>query len=389
MTAVPAAAPAPDCVALTRLSVQDFRNYASLRLELDSGLIVLTGANGVGKTNLLEAISLLTPGRGLRRAAFEEITRFGSGGGWAVAATLVRNGEAARIGTGTAGEADASGERSRKVRVNGAPASGPDALLDFLRVLWLTPSMDGLFTGPAADRRRFLDRLVLTVDPRHGGRARDLERLLTHRNRLLENGAAAGWLDAVEAELSGTAVAVALARAETVALLSARITSAPAALEFPAGRLALAGDFDRAVSERTAAAAEAWYRESLLANRGVDRFAGRTLLGPHRSDLDVLFAEKEIPAARSSTGEQKALLIGLILAHAELAAGVSGMTPVLLLDEVAAHLDPARRRALFARLSGLRCQSFLTGADPALFTEAPAGAARYRVAGGRVVEEGT
>ncbi|MDQ3558276.1 MAG: DNA replication/repair protein RecF [Pseudomonadota bacterium] len=367
-------------MALTRLTVQDFRNYASLSLTIDAKLVVLTGGNGVGKTNLIESISLLTPGRGLRRAAFEEITRNGSENGWAVSATVSRDGEETRIGTGLAGE-PAGSERARKVRVNGAPASGPDILLDFLRVLWLTPSMDGLFAGPAADRRRFLDRLVLTVDPGHGRRARDFERLLTHRNRLLDDDAAAAWLDAVEAELAERAVAVALARAETVGLLCARILAqAEAAPDFPAGRIGLSGAFDRAVAERRAADAERWYRGVLASGRAADRAAGRTLEGPHRSDLDIVFTEKDMPAARSSTGEQKALLIGLILAHADLVAKVSGITPVLLLDEVAAHLDPARRSALFARLDALGCQTFMTGADPGLFADLPSAAGLYRVA---------
>lgn len=380
MTVVPASSPAADVVALTRLTLQDYRNYAALSLTIGSPLVVLTGANGVGKTNLLEAISLLTPGRGLRRAAFEEITRNGSQTGWAVSATISRDGEETRIGTGLAGD-PAGAERSRKVRVNGAAASGPDILLDYLRVLWLTPSMDGLFAGPAADRRRFLDRLVLTVDPGHGRRARDFERLLTHRNRLLDDNAAAAWLDAVEAELAERAVAVALARAETVGLLAARILAqAQAAPDFPAGRIGLSGAFERAVEERKAADAERWYRGVLATGRPADRAAGRTLEGPHRSDLEIVFADKDMPAARSSTGEQKALLIGLILAHADLVAKVSGMTPVLLLDEVAAHLDPARRRALFARLDALGCQAFMTGADPGLFADVPSAAALLRVA---------
>jgi DNA replication and repair protein RecF len=258
------------------------------------------------------------------------------------------------------------------VRVNGAAVASAEALLDYLRVLWLTPAMDGLFTGAAGERRRFLDRLVLTVDPGHARRARDFERLLTQRNRLLDQNAAPAWLDAVEAQLSETAVALALARAETVALLAARIDEQRRdSAGFPAGRMTLSGDFDTAIAGRSAAEAEIWYRDVLAGGRAADRAAGRTLQGPHRSDLDVAFAAKGMPAAASSTGEQKALLIGLILAHAELVAAVSGMTPVLLLDEVAAHLDPAGRAALFARLAALGCQSFLTGADPALFAALP------------------
>ena len=393
MTPAPANAPAPDRVALTRLAVQDFRNYPRLQLEFGASLVVLTGPNGAGKTNLLEAVSVLTPGRGLRRAAFDEITRSGTQAGWAVAATINRAGEAVRIGTGTAGEPDGAGERSRKVRVNGAPAPGPEALLDYLRILWLTPAMDGLFTGPAGDRRRFLDRFVLTVDPLHGARARDLERLLTQRNRLLAENGSSAWLDALEAQLAERAVSVAIARAETVGLLSACIRaqsgqSAEGPAAFPTADVALAGEFDAAVATRKAAEAELWFRGVLASGRAQDRAAGRTLEGPHRSDLAVTLAEKGMSAALCSTGEQKGLLITLLLGQAELVSEVSGMRPVLLLDEVAAHLDPDRRVALFARLDALGCQSFLTGADPGLFAEMPAGAARYRVDAGQV-REGT
>jgi DNA replication and repair protein RecF len=369
-------------VGLTALQLTDVRNYASLHLDVASVVVVLTGANGAGKTNLLEAISLLTPGRGLRRAAFEEIARHGAASGWAVAASVQAGGEATRLGTGTTGaDAEGGGQGGRKVRINGASASA-EALLDYLRVLWLTPAMDGLFTGPAGDRRRFLDRLVLTVDPGHARRVRDLDRLLTQRNRLLEEGRGAAWLDALEAPLAETAIAVAVARAETVALLAVRLGQGEPA--FPTGRVALTGPFAERIASVSAAEAELWYRDGLARGRAADRAAGRTLEGPHRSDLAVSFAATGMPAALCSTGEQKALLIGLILGHAELVAEVSGMAPVLLLDEVAAHLDPARRMALFDRLAQLGCQSFLTGADPALFADMPAGTGRYRVADGRV-----
>jgi len=373
---------------LTALSLTNLRNYAALNVAFDSGLIVLTGENGVGKTNLLEAISLLTPGRGLRRASFEEIRRIGETSGWAVAATLRRGGEETRLGTGLVESVNGEA-RTRSVRVNGAPASGADALLEHLRVLWLTPAMDGLLTGSAGDRRRFLDRLVLTIDAAHGKRVRDFEKLLTQRNRLLDDSASAAWLDAVEAELAGHAVAVALARAETTALLSARIIRRSAeASPFPPGRINLSGEFDREVAGRSASETELWYRRALAGNRAADRAAGRALLGPQRSDLEIIFAEKDMPAALSSTGEQKALLIGLILAHAELVAEMSGMTPILLLDEVAAHLDAARRAALFSRLAELGGQTFVTGTDPSLFEAAGGTAAMFRVAAGRVERSG-
>jgi DNA replication and repair protein RecF len=373
-------------VLLTALTLSNFRNYAELNIALGSPLVVLTGPNGAGKTNLLEAISLLTPGRGLRRAPFAEVSRHGSDGSWAVAADIERNGEATRIGTGLA--AAIPGETpARRVRINAAAAASTEALLDYLRVLWLTPAMDGLFTGPAAERRRFLDRLVLAVDPEHGGRVRDFERLLAQRNRLLDEGGAAAWLDAVEIELAGKAVAVALARAETVALLSTRIAAqAAAAPAFPIARIAVTGPFEAATRGKSAAESELWYRRALAAARIADRSAGRTLEGPHRSDLEVVLAEKAMLAAVSSTGEQKALLIGLILAHAGLTAEMSGMVPILLLDEVAAHLDPERRAALFARLAALGGQAFMTGTDPALFAALPGEATRLDVTAGRIRE---
>jgi DNA replication and repair protein RecF len=244
--------------------------------------------------------------------------------------------------------------------------------------------MDGLFTGPPSERRRFIDRLVLTVDATHGRRAREFDRLLTQRNRLLEEGGTAGWLDAVEAELAARAVAVAFARREVAALLSQRIAALGAAPDaFPAASVRLAGPFET-LAEGSAASAETAYRDMLARERSRDRAAGRTLDGPHRSDLETVYAEKDMPAALCSTGEQKALLIGIILAHADLVAAMAGMTPILLLDEVAAHLDPDRRAALFARIDALGAQAFMTGTDAALFEGLPAGAARFVVAGGTI-----
>ncbi len=364
---------APDRVALTSLSLTNFRNYAAASVAFDAALVVLTGENGAGKTNLLEAISLLTPGRGLRRARYEEITRIGAETGWAVAATLGRNGEETQIGTGLV--EGAPGEaRTRAVRINAAPAGSADALLDYLRVLWLTPAMDGLFTGPASERRRFLDRLVLTIDATHGRRVSEFDRLMTQRNRLLEENADAGWLDAVEAELAERAVAVALARAETAALLSARMEREDDA-PFP-GRAAFACRRLRPRRRRTERGGD----RALVSRRPEGGPRRRSRRRPHArrartaATLTSTLTRKDMPAALSSTGEQKALLIGLILAHAGIVAETSGMPPLLLLDEIAAHLDEGRRAALFARLAALGCQVFLTGADPALFDALPAGA---------------
>ena len=304
--------------------------------------------------------------------------RIGARDGWAVAARLDGAAGETRLGTGTAGQ---DGDGGRRLRIDGAAAPSAEAFLDHLRILWLTPAMDGLFTGPAGDRRRFLDRLVLTVDPAHGRRVRDFERLLTGRNRLLEDNGAASWLDAVEAQLAEHSVAVASARRETVALLSSRFAAAGNSA-FPPGRLSLTGNFENALAGRSASQAEIWLRETLRTSRPRDRAARRTLDGPHRSDLDVVFAAKDMPAALSSTGEQKALLIGLILAHAELVAAVTGMIPLLLLDEVAAHLDAGRRAALFARLRQIGGQCFLTGTDRSLFEAIGPDATHLDVAAG-------
>jgi DNA replication and repair protein RecF len=380
-----AAAPVarPVKVALTGLKLTDFRNYAALSLDLSAPLIALTGANGAGKTNCLEAISLLTPGRGLRRAPYEALIRTGAEGGWALAADLTRDGEAVRIGTGLQVLPEGL-ERGRRIRINGANASAEN-LLEYLRVLWLMPAMDGLFAGPAGDRRRFLDRLVLAVDPGHGRRVSDMEKLLASRNRLLDENGEPAMLDAIETQLAEKALAVAIARAETVGLLTGRMAAQGAdGAGFPVAKLTLAGDFEARYLGGPASQGEDAYRDALGEARRRDRAAGRTLEGPHRSDLEVVFAQKAMPAAQSSTGEQKALLIGLILAHAGLVAQISAMTPILLLDEIAAHLDANRRAALFARLAQLGCQAVMTGTDAALFANIGADAQHFHVQSGEI-----
>jgi DNA replication and repair protein RecF len=375
-------AAAPERVALTWLSLSELRNYPALTLALSGRSVVLTGPNGAGKTNLLEAISLLSPGRGLRRASYEEIARSGTERGWAVAARVERAGNETRIGTGTR---DAPPGARRRVRIDGVDRPA-EAMLEHLRILWLTPVQDGLFTGPAGDRRRFLDRLVLAVDPAHGRRAAELERLLQSRNRLLEESGPAGVLDAIETQLAESAVAVSFARAETVGLLS-HLVEALAKLpgDFPAASLALSGPFEEARQGLAAAAAEEAYRGRLRAARATDRAAGRTLDGPHRTDLEVRLAAKEMPAGLASTGEQKALLVTLTLAHAELVARTAGFTPILLLDEIAAHLDETRRAALFDRVEALAAQAFMTGTDASLFEALGPRAEAFNVVDGRVI----
>ena len=371
----------PVRVALRNLTLTDFRNYAHASVALDARLIAFVGDNGAGKTNLLEAVSLLTAGRGLRRAPLGEIGRHGVATPWSVAARLDGAGGETRLGVG-----HGPGDPGRRIRIDGTDVRASDALLDHLRVLWLLPSMDGLFTGPASDRRRFLDRLVLAIDPGHGRRVADLEKTLRARNRLLDENASSGYLDAVEAQLAPLAVAVSLARRETVALLSTRVAAQGAlGLPFPLAEIALTGAFETQASAVPAIDLEDRYLTMLSNARMRDRAAGRTLEGPHRSDLAVRHAAKDMPAALASTGEQKALLIGLVLAHAEVTAVTAGMTPVLLLDEVAAHLDPGRRRALFSRLSELGLQVLMTGTDPQLFVDLPMPHALMTVANGAIL----
>ncbi len=352
---------------IERLTLTDFRNYERLEIAFSKPLIAFVGDNGIGKTNILEAISLLTAGRGIRRAPFANLARMGGGGGWSVSARLERDGDEFRIGTGLT-----PGEAGRRVRIDGDDAKSSELLLDYMRVLWLVPSMDGLFTGPGSDRRRFLDRLTLSLDPMHGRRVADFEKALRQRNRLLEHGGSSEFLSAVETQVAELGTAVSLARGETVTLLGETLTAqARLGLPFPVASLGLEGAFETATRGMTASDREDHYRELLREGRSRDRAAGRTLMGPHLSDLMVQHAAKSMPASQSSTGEQKALLIGLILAHADLTASVTGMTPVLLLDEVAAHLDPNRRTALFGKLLELGGQVFMTGTDTSLFETLP------------------
>ncbi|TIP73610.1 MAG: DNA replication/repair protein RecF [Mesorhizobium sp.] len=353
---------------ISKLSLTNFRNYETLSIDLDPGAVVFSGDNGAGKTNLLEAISLLTPGRGLRRAPYADVAREGGDGGFAIHARLDGPDGPVEIGTGMAG-GDAAGEGGRRVRINGAAARSAEDMLEWLRVVWLTPAMDALFTGPAADRRRFLDRQVLAIDPGHGQRALDYEKAMRGRNRLLAEGSRDGaWFDAIETQMAETGVAIAAARAELVRLLAAMIDRLPSAGPFPQADIGLSGMLESEVGTTAAVDVEERFRQALAEGRDRDRAAGRTLDGPHRSDLVVRHRPKAMPAELCSTGEQKALLVGMVLSHARLTGEMSGMTPILLLDEIAAHLDAGRRAALFSILEELNCQAFMTGTDAALFS---------------------
>lgn len=350
---------------INRLKLTDFRNYDQAGLSLSGRHVVLVGENGAGKTNFMEAISLLSPGRGLRRAVLSDLPRIGAPGGFSVFAALDGMAGDVEIGTGT--ETAEDGNPVRRLRINGTTARSVDELTDHLRVLWLTPAMDGLFTGASSDRRRFLDRLVLSLDPAHGRRANDFERAMRSRNKLLSEGRFdPTWLAGIEQQMAALGIAMAAARREMIGLLAGLIESDRQTSAFPSASLALTGFLDD-YADAPAFELEELYLNQLSQTRYRDAAAGRTLDGPHRADLTVRHLEKDMDAGRCSTGEQKALLIGLVLAHARLVATMTGFAPILLLDEIAAHLDENRRAALFDRIDALGGQAFMTGTDRAMF----------------------
>jgi DNA replication and repair protein RecF len=367
-----------------RLSLTNFRNYRAASLEAGEMMIVLVGPNGAGKTNLIEAISFLAPGRGLRRATLDEVAFSEGDGSWAVAAEIDGALGLATLGTGIARPSEEEATPSREFRIDRERAPSAAAFAEHVRVVWLVPAMDSLFVGSPSERRRFLDRLVLAVDAEHGSRVNALERALRSRNRLLQEPRPdPHWLDAVEHETAELAVAVAGLRVETVRRLESVLVSCEE-VAFPSAENARDGWMDQLVPAHPAGEIEERYRALLRDNRGRDAAAGRTLDGPHLTDLAVRYAPKGLAAADASTGEQKALLIGLVLAHARLIADMTGIPPVLLLDEVVAHLDPSRRAALQTELAALGAQVWMTGADPALFAEIGYGAAFIEVDAGRL-----
>jgi DNA replication and repair protein RecF len=352
-----------------RLNLHNFRNYPSASLAAGAGTIALVGPNGAGKTNLIEAISFLAPGRGLRRATLSEVAFNEGDGSWAVATEIEGALGLATLGTGIDAPPEDGATTARQCRIDREPVSSAAAFADHLRVIWLVPAMDSLFTGAPSERRRFLDRLALAVDAEHASRVNALERSLRSRNRLLEEAHAdSHWLEAVEHETAELAVAVASLRVETVRRLAAVLDMRKDS-PFPPVEVAIDGWLEQLIPAHPASDLEQRYRAVLRDNRGRDAAAGRTLDGPHLSDLNVVYAAKGIPAADASTGEQKALLIGLVLAHARLLREMTGAAPVLLLDEVLAHLDPARRLALHRELAELGAQTWMTGADPVLFRD--------------------
>ncbi len=344
---------------LNRLTLTDFRSHASLRLEVSETAVVLVGPNGAGKTNILEAISLLTPGRGMRGARANEITRIGGAGGWAAAASVTGPLGESQVGVGIdPGQVS----RSRQVRVDGDTAKGQASLAERFSALWLTPQMDGLFSGAAEERRRYLDRIVAASDPAHIGRVSSYRNAMRQRLSLLKSGTAdVTWLDALEAEMAGRAVAVAAARIETAALLDA--AAAEGVTAFPRASVMVEGLIEGWLNEVPALEAEDRMREVLAEERRHDAETGMTTSGPHRTDMVIFDRSRNMPAAVGSTGEQKALLVSLTFASARMIERTTGCAPALLLDEVAAHFDPNRRHALFDEALALGGQVWVTGAD--------------------------
>jgi DNA replication and repair protein RecF len=373
---------------VARLAVSDFRCYRRAELQADDRPAVLAGPNGAGKTNLLEALSFLAPGRGLRQARLGEIDRRGGppSGPWAVAARLAGPAGECDIGTGRDPATEDSARERRLLRIDGAPQRGQAGLAERLAVLWLTPQMDGLFLDSKSARRRFLDRLVLCFDPGHAGRLNACEQAMAERLRLLRGeapaGAHAGWLDALEQQVAEQGIALSAARLDLLTRLGRVLDSAEG--PFPRPALRLAGEVEAWLGEMPALAAEDRLRRRLAANRGRDAEAGRTLAGPQRSDLEACFAATGMPAADCSTGEQKALLIAILLGQARLMAEERGRAPLLLLDEVTAHLDEARRGALFETLVDLGVQAWLTGTDRSLFAAFGERAQFFAVAEARI-----
>jgi len=376
-------------VPLSRLALTDFRNHAAALIEPGAGFVLLSGNNGAGKTNLLEAVSLLTPGRGLRGATLGEMAKSDGPGGFGIGArldqtpfvsseveTLPRQGVSTsfdtngvvELGTGTL----AAAPERRQVRINGAPAS-VNSLSEWLGILWLTPAMDRLFADSTGNRRRFLDRLTLALEPGHATHAARYEAAMRARNKLLAEpeGADPSWLAALETGMAEHGAVLGDVRARTVAALG-EATAEQSNDDFPRAALGLEGWDGGDLAAQ------------LKATRGRDAAAARATVGPHRQDLAVTHLAKAQPAARSSTGEQKALLLGIVLAHAELVASRRGAPPILLLDEVAAHLDPRRRAALFARLDG-RGQVWMTATEPELFAAIGASASCFHVASGTIL----
>lgn len=373
-------------LSLRKMNISQFRCYEAVRLDLadSSGMVVLTGPNGAGKTNILEAVSLLVPGKGLRSADILEMKNRMAGPEdlWAISAEVeTPSGLPVRIGTGLDRDV-----KRRVIRINGKNAKSQNELSGFISAVWLTPQMDRLFLEGASARRKFLDRLVYAYEPDHVTRLNRYDKAMRERLKLLLlDRADPSWLQSLEAQMAADAVSIAAARLALVAHLQQQVAGLGNAVPlFPQPHLALEGWVEDAIAGRPAVDVEDELRAKLSAARALDRAAGRTSEGIHRSDLQVSYAEKNMPADQSSTGEQKALLVSIILAHALMMQAEKGFVPIILLDEVAAHLDAVRREQLFDQLRALNGQIWLTGTDEAVFASLKA-AKFFRVDNGHVL----
>jgi DNA replication and repair protein RecF len=368
-------------VCVKRLDLSNFRNYRDLHLQFDRCPVVLTGANGAGKTNLLEALSMLLPGRGMRGAGFDAMLALqAEARQWAVSAIIDGPDGEVRMGTSWQPRQDGSGQ-TRRAQINGEKAAGISAFAEHVRLIWLTPAMDRLFAGPAGDRRRFLDRIVSGLDLAHRRALNSFDKLMRERNMLLsQDHYDASWLSVLEQQMAEQAIAIAAARLAAIDTLQGHINAAQEAdgfAVFPAARLMLDGQIEASLRNNPAVQSEDEYVKMLHDSRKIDQAAGRTLNGPHRSDLIVFHKGKDMEARSCSTGEQKALLTGLVLAQARMVRSVFfGTMPLLLLDEIAAHLDRDRRRGLFEELTRTGAQSWMTGTDEIQF-EALRGKAQF------------
>ena len=379
---------------LSRLRLTDFRNYKHLSIDLDGRPVVLTGENGAGKTNLLEAISLLSPGRGMRGTPFADLARFDGTGLWAVSAQLQGPHGPTNIGTGLELSPEGNLASGRIVKIDGHTVKGSGKLGELVQVVWLTPALDGLFTGPAAERRRFLDRLIVGFNPSFRQLSGQFERAMRQRNKLLDTGSRDhSQFTGLETLMAETGAALAAARLEAVDRLAHAVISkwpplTPAGKQspFPWSTLTLEGDLEHDLRIMPSSDAEDHYLRALQNNRERDRAAKRTLVGPHRSDFLAGHGPKKMPAKFCSTGEQKALLVGLILAHAELLRDLHGTAPIILLDEISAHLDEVRRKALFKEIISLSSQAFMTGTERDIFSPFGDGAQFYSLNNAAIVD---
>lgn len=368
---------------ISQIRLSNFRSYESASLEgLGAGLIVLNGPNGAGKTNILEAVSLLTPGRGLRSAKTSEIQRRESSSPWGISGRVETSGGPVKLGTGLNPE-----KNRRAVRINGVDAKSQMALSDYLSCVWLTPQMDRLFMDGAGSRRRFLDKLIFAYDPGHSGRATRYENALRQRAKILSEGEGdPAWLAGLEREMAETGVALSAARLEFVGRLQKACTQVEEREEnfFPKAKLVSAGTIEELLQNMPAVQVEEMFAYQLEQSRPQDSKNGGAATGPHKSDLKVFYAAKNMEAAQCSTGEQKALLIGIVLAHARLMAAERGSPPVLLLDEIAAHLDEERRAALFDLLHQIGGQVWMSGADLELFSAIRENAQFFCIESGKI-----